>query len=52
MVEFENAGRYSQEDAPEIIIPLIQQFIQMTEWSRSRLPAPWSEERLTLRHWF
>ena len=25
-----NAGHYSQEDAPEIIVALIQQFLQMT----------------------
>ncbi len=25
-----NAGHYSQEDAPEIIVPLIQQFLQLT----------------------
>ena len=31
VIELENAGHFSQEDAPEIIIPLIQQFIQMTE---------------------
>ena len=31
IVELESAGHYAQEDVPEIIIPLIQQFIQMTE---------------------
>ena len=31
VIELENAGHFSQEDAPGIIIPLIQQFIQMTE---------------------
>ena len=27
----EHAGHFAQEDAPEIIVPLIQQFIQMTD---------------------
>jgi hypothetical protein len=31
IIELENAGHFSQEDAPEIIVPLIQQFIQMTD---------------------
>ncbi|MFC1934970.1 alpha/beta fold hydrolase [Chloroflexota bacterium] len=31
IIELENAGHFSQEDLPEIIVPLIQQFIQMTE---------------------
>ena len=30
VVELPNAGHFCQEDAPEIIVPLIQQFIQMT----------------------
>lgn len=30
VVRLENAGHFCQEDAPEIIVPLIQQFLQMT----------------------
>jgi len=30
VVRLPNAGHFCQEDAPEIIVPLIQQFLQMT----------------------
>jgi haloalkane dehalogenase len=30
VIELENAGHYCQEDAPEILIALIRQFIQLT----------------------
>ena len=31
IVELPNAGHFCQEDAPETLVALIQQFIQMTE---------------------
>ena len=30
ITELPNAGHYCQEDAPEIIVPLIQQFLKLT----------------------
>jgi len=31
VVELPNAGHFSQEDAPETLVALIQQFIQVTD---------------------